>query len=139
MRDGQEDPALATDFTVTLSHRPGTLAATSAALGEAGVNIDGQCAYVCEGQGVYHLLVSDAYVARRALIDAGFVIEQERRVVVAPVENRPGAAAALLRRVADAGANIDLAYVTADGALVLGGEDPAAIARAVEEASGARG
>lgn len=120
-----------TDFTVSLSHRPGTLAAASAALGDAGINIEGQCAYVCEGHGVYHLLVSDAFQARRALIDAGFVIEEERRVVLADVENRSGAAAALLRRLADAGVNIDLAYGSAEGQLVLGGDEPDTIARAL--------
>lgn len=122
---------MATDFEISLFNRPGTLAAASAALGDAGVNIDGQCAYVCEGRGIYHVLVSDAVMAQRALIDAGFDILAERRVVVAPVEDRPGATAALVASVAQRGVNVDLAYVTADGRLVLGGPDPDAIARAV--------
>jgi hypothetical protein len=119
------------DFMVSLFHRPGTLAAASAALGAAGINIEGQCAFVCEGQGVYHLLVSDAERGRRALIDAGFDILTERRVVLSPVEDRPGAAAAILGRVAELGVNIDLVYLTADGQLVRGGDDPAAIQRAL--------
>lgn len=122
---------MASDFEISLFNRPGTLAAATKSLGDAGVNIDGQCAYVHEGRGVYHVLVSDAVVARRALIDAGFDILAERRVILATIEDRPGATAALLLGVAEHGVNVDLAYVTADGRLVLGGPDPDAIARAV--------
>jgi hypothetical protein len=123
---------MATDLAVALFHHPGTLAAASTVLGRAGVNIAGQCAFVCEGKGIYHLLVDQPFVAQRALIDAGFEILAERRVVVTPVEDRPGATGDLMRRVADGGVNIDLAYLAADGSLVLGGPDPSAIARVVE-------
>ena len=51
-------------------------------------------------------------------------------MVVTPVENRPGGGAKVFRRVAEAGANIDLVYLTADGRLVLGGPDVEAIRRA---------
>lgn len=112
---------MATDLTVGLINRPGTLAQASDALGRAGINIDGACGFVCGGQGLYHVLVEDAEGARRALIDAGFEIQEERQVVVAPVENRPGGAAAVLRQVAEANVNVDLLYLTADGRLVLGG------------------
>ena len=120
-----------TDFLISLHHRPGTLAATSDALGHAGVNIEGACATICEGQGVFHVLVSEAEQARRALIDSGFDIPAERRVVLSEVEDRPGAAADLLRRVAELGLSIDLVYLTTDGRLVLGGDDPAGIQRAL--------
>lgn len=120
-----------TDFMISLYNRPGTLAAASAALGNAGINVEGQCAFVCEGQGVYHLLVADAQRGRRALIDAGFDLLAERRVVLSRVEDRPGAAAAILSRIAAQGVNIDLVYVTADGQLALGGDDPAGIERAL--------
>jgi len=112
---------MATDLTVGLINRPGTLAQASDALGRAGINIDGACGFVCGGQGVFHVLVEDAEQARRALIDAGFEIQDERQVVVARVENRPGGAAAILRQVAEASVNVDLLYLTADGRLVLGG------------------
>jgi len=121
-----------TDFMISLFHRPGTLAAASAALGDAGIDIEGQCAYVCEGQGVYHLLVSDAEGGRRALIDAGFDILSERRVVVGRLEDQPAAAAALLSRIAGLGINIDLVYLAADGQIVLGGDDPGGIQRALD-------
>jgi hypothetical protein len=120
-----------TDFEISLFHRPGTVAAASAALGNAGINIEGQCAYVCEGHGVYHVLVADAEGGRRALIDAGFDILAERRVVVTPVEDRPGGAAAILGRIAAQGLSVDLVYITARGELAIGGDDPSAIGRAL--------
>ena len=123
---------MATDITLALVDQPGTLAKASDALGRAGVNIDGACGYVCDAQGVFHVLVQDVERGRRALLNSGFIIEDERRVVATPVENRPGAAAELLRRVAEAGVNVDLLYMTLDGRLVLGGSDVSKIERAIE-------
>lgn len=123
---------MATDLTIGLFDRPGSLAGASDALGRAGINIDGACGFVCDGQGTYHVLVGEVERARRALIDAGFTIEDERRVFISPIENQPGAAAALLRRVAEMNVNVDLMYTTLDGRLVLGGADAEAIDRAVQ-------
>jgi hypothetical protein len=106
---------MATDLMVGLVNRPGSLQRASEALGRAGVNIE----------------VEDAERARRALIDAGLEIQAERRVVVTAIENRPGSAAEVLRRVADAAVSIDLLYATADGRLVLGGDDVSAIKTAL--------
>jgi hypothetical protein len=122
---------MTTDITVGLVNQPGTVLRASDALGRAGINIEGACAYVCDGQGVFHVLVEDAQRARTALLDAGLELQTERKVVAIPVENKPGSAAAVLRRIAAAGVNIDLLYVTADSRLVLGGEDLAAIGAAL--------
>ena len=122
---------MATDLTVGLINRPGTLAHASDALGRAGVNIEGACGFVSGEQAVYHVLVEDLERARRSLIDAGFEIQEERQVAVTPIENRPGAAAALLRRIADAGLNVDLLYMTGDGRLVLSGDDVPGLRRAL--------
>jgi hypothetical protein len=122
---------MATDLTIGLVNRPGTLLSATDVLARAGINIEGACGYVCGSKGVYHVLVEDPERARRALTDASFEILAERPVAITPVENRPGSAGAVLRRVAEAGANIDLLYVTADGRLVLGGDDAHAIRRAL--------
>ncbi|MEW5992540.1 MAG: ACT domain-containing protein [Chloroflexota bacterium] len=122
---------MATDLTIGLVDRPGSLAKASDVLGRAGVNIDAAAGYVCEGEGVFHVLVGDAERARRALIDSGFEIQAERHVVTVAVENRPGEAARILRRLAEAQVNIDLLYTTLDGALVLGAEDLAALRAAM--------
>jgi hypothetical protein len=122
---------MTTDITVGLVNQPGTLLRASDALARAGINIEGACGYVADGQGVFHVLVEDAQRAHTALIDAGLEIQAERAVVAIPVENRPGSAAAVLRGIADANVNIDLLYVTADSRLVLGGNDLPAIAAAL--------
>ena len=122
---------MATDLTVGLINRPGTLAQASDVLGRAGVNIEGACGFGSGDQAVYHVLVEDLERARRSLIDAGFEIQEERQVALTPIENRPGAAAALLRRIADAGLNVDLLYMTGDGRLVLSGDDVPGLRRAL--------
>lgn len=122
---------MAHDLTISLANQPGTLGEALAALGHAGVNIDGACGFASDDRGVCHVLVVDPERARRALIDAGFDILAESPAAVARVENRPGAGAALLRRVADAGVNISLVYTTVDGRVVLLGDDVAAIQRAL--------
>ncbi|HEX9550880.1 MAG TPA: ACT domain-containing protein [Candidatus Limnocylindrales bacterium] len=122
---------MATDLTIGLVDRPGSLAKASDVLGRAGVNIEGAAGYVCEGQGVFHILVADAERARRALIDSGFEIQAERPIVRLTVENEPGEAARILRRLADAGVNIDLLYTTLDGELVLGADDVGALRAAL--------
>ena len=75
---------MATDLTVGLVNQPGTLLSASDALARAGINIEGACGYVCEGRGVYHVLVEETERARRALIDAGFEIQAERSVLITP-------------------------------------------------------
>jgi hypothetical protein len=123
---------MASNLTIRLVHRPGTLAQATEALGCAGANIEGACGYVCEsGEGVLHVLITDTERARRALIDIGFEILAERPVVLVAVANAPGEAAKLFRRVADAGHNIDLLYLAADGRLVLAGDDVRAIGAAL--------
>jgi hypothetical protein len=124
---------MATDLTVGLANRPGTLLGASDALARAGINIEGACGYLCDERGLFHVLVDDRERARRALLDAGFVIEAERPVAVIAVENRPGSAADVLRRVAEAEANIELLYMTGDGRLVLGGADVPAIRHALQQ------
>lgn len=114
---------MTTDLTIGLANRPGTLAAACEALGRAGVNIDGACGVVVDGRPELHVLVEDSGRAFRALIDAGFDILAERQVIALPIENRPGAAATLLRQITDGGANLDLVYTTLDGRVVLGSDD----------------
>jgi hypothetical protein len=122
---------MTTDLMIGMAHHPGTLAAACDALGHAGVNIEGAFGTVIAGHPELHVLVADAEHATRALIDASFDILAQRQVLAIPVENRPGAGAALLRRIADAGVSIDLMYTTLDGRLVLGSGDLAGLRAAV--------
>jgi hypothetical protein len=119
------------ELTVILVDRPGTLADAGEALGRAGINVDGVCGFPAGGEGILHVLVEDAATAREALSAAGLEVRDERDVAVTAVEDQPGAGGRLLRGIADAGVNINLIYLTTDGRLVLGGEDVAAIERAL--------
>ena len=119
------------DLTVILVNRPGTLAEAAEALGRAGVNIEGGCGFPSGSEGVFHVLVGDAVPARRALKEAGFEVRAERDVVTLDrLPDEPGTLGAALRRIADAGVNVDLLYSTPDGRVVLSGADVAAIRRA---------
>jgi len=70
-----------------------------------------------------HLLVEDADAAKRSLQEAGIEVRNERPVLVTEVKYRPGELGNLTRRIANAGVNIDLLYLTAKGQLVLGVDD----------------
>lgn len=121
---------MATDLTVILENRPGTLAQAAEALGSAGVNIDGSCGFPCEGVGVFHIAVQDASAARSALEGAGFEVRGEREVLVLDIEDKPGTLGETCRRFADAGVNVDLQYLATGTRVVLGADD-------IEKARGA--
>jgi hypothetical protein len=122
---------MATDLAVTVDDRPGVLADLGAAVGGAGINLDGVSGAAAGAASVVHLLVEDADGARRALEGAGYTSIEQRDVVVIPIENRPGALGELARTIADAGVNLDLIYLATDTRLVLGGPDIEALRAAV--------
>jgi hypothetical protein len=62
--------------------------------------------------------------AGRAIERLGLKVSEEREVVTVPMEDRPGSAAGILRRIGEAGINVELAYVAAGPRLVLGVSDP---------------
>jgi len=114
---------MAKDLTVILEDRPGTLADMGEALGKAGINIEGCCGFRSEGKGVIHILVEDVVAARRELQQAGLEVRGEREVLVLEVGDRPGALGDVTRRIAKAGANVDLIYLAANTRLVIGADD----------------
>jgi len=111
------------DLMFILPYQAGTLAQLTGALSEAGVNLDG-----CSGQqfgpeGIIHLLVEDAAGAREAASRAGFVVRGEHDVIVADIEDRPGALAGLLAPLAEAGIDVNLTYLATRSRLVIGVDD----------------
>jgi len=123
---------MAKDLTVVLQDRPGELARLGQATGEAGVNIQGMCAFTGEGRGIIHILVDDAKaaVARKALEDTGMGVADEREVLVVDVEDRPGTLGELARTLGEAGVNIELAYTTFGGVKLVIATDDLESARA---------
>jgi hypothetical protein len=123
---------MSTDLTVVLQDRPGELARLGQATGEAGVNIQGMCAFTGEGRGIIHVLVDDAQaaVARQALEDAGMGVADQREVLVIDVEDRPGTLGGLARSLGEASVNIELAYTTFGGVKLVIATDDVESARA---------
>ncbi len=114
---------MTTDLAVTVEDKPGELASLGEATGRAGINIDGVCCFASEGGFVVHLLVDDAAGARRAVENAGYTSIEEREVVLVGLEDRPGALGETARKIADAGVNIELAYLATNTRLVVGAAD----------------
>ncbi len=70
--------------------------------------------------------------ARQALSAAGYEVVQDRPVVAHELEDVPGSAGAALRRIADAGANLELVYLATATRLVVGSDDVDAARSALE-------
>lgn len=115
---------MATDLSVALENRPGELAKLGEATGAAGVNIEGVCGVATGGgTATVHILVEDVAATRSALENAGLQVTDERDVLVVDVEDRPGTMGQVARKIADAGVNIELAYLATNTRLVVGAAD----------------
>ncbi len=108
------------DLAIALENRPAALAEMGAALGRAGVSIEGGGAFVVNGHGVAHFLFEDGAAARVALEAAGILVLQERDVIVQRLnQTQPGQLGKITRRMAEAGVNIEVLYSDHDHQLIL--------------------
>lgn len=112
---------LAKDLTVDLQEdRPGMLAKAAEAIASGGLDIDG----FAELEGVLHVLTSDPRPARLALEAVGLRVTGDREVVLAQVEDRRGAAAAVFSRLARAGINVSYTYIASRNRIVMAVDQP---------------
>ena len=111
------------NLTVVLENRPGALAAACEAMGQEGINIEGMCCFASQGVAMLYVAVHDGAAARRAIERIGLRVSEERDVVPLPVEDKPGSAARLLRSIADAGVNVQLAYLATGPRIVVGSDE----------------
>lgn len=119
---------------IELEDRPGALAEMGEALGRSGLSVEGGGAWVVNGRGVAHFLFTDGEAARRALANAGIRVLAVRDVIVQRLsQSEPGQLGKLMRRMADAGVNIEALYSDHDHQLVVVVSD-AERARAVSAA-----
>ena len=106
----------ARDLAVDLREdRPGALAKAAEAIASGGLNLEG----FAEIEGILHVLTADARSARLALESVGLRVTGEREVVVLQGEDRPGYAAALFGRLAEAGINVSYTYVASRNRIVI--------------------
>jgi hypothetical protein len=109
----------AEDLTISLEQdRPGALGEVFRIVARANLNVEGY-AFI---EGLLHLLTRDASAARMALEASGIRVRRQRQVLVVDGENQIGKAAAILVRIAGAGANIFFSYVAAGDRVVIGAE-----------------
>ncbi|HET8648414.1 MAG TPA: hypothetical protein VFL95_00115 [Gemmatimonadales bacterium] len=114
------------DLTIELENRPGALAAMGEALGGAGVSVEGGGAWVVNGVGAAHFLVSDGAAARIALSAAGIRVLADREVLVQRLDQAiPGQLGRLTRAMAEAGVNIEVLYSDHEHQLILVVDDVA--------------
>jgi len=114
-------PRIAKDLAVDLKEdRPGMLARAAEAIASGGLNLDG----FAEIEGILHVLTSDPRMARLALESVGLRVIAEREVVVLRAADRPGVAAAVFGRLAEAGINVDYAYVASRNRMIIATDDP---------------
>ena len=114
--------ARATEFTLTLEDKPGTLADVAEALGKAGVNIDGFTGTTAGGKGVVSLVTNNPNGTGQALDAAGFK-HTTREVLIVKLEDKPGALGTFTRALASAGVNLSVGYITMGGRVVFGVSD----------------
>ena len=130
MSDHERGDPGETDLAVTLpDDRPGMLAKALQALGAAGINLEGHA----EMSGVVHVLTKDLEASRTALEAAGFTVVGEQPVVLVTPEDRPGSAAGIYRRIADAKVNIRFCYLATRDRLVIGADDLEALRAALSD------
>jgi len=113
---------MATEITVKLENRPGTLAKMGHVLGDAKINIEAIQLVAHDNYGRVQIVVDDPEQALRVLMAAGLPVES-RQVLVVNVLNEPGGLGDVAMVMADAGINIDATYVTIDGKVVMGVDD----------------
>ncbi len=127
------------DLAIALDNRPGALADMGAALGRAGVSVEGGGAWVVDGVAVAHFLFEDGTRARVALESAGIRVMAEREVLVQRLrQGRPGQLGEFSGLMAEAGVNIEVLYSDHANQLILVVDDLER-GRSVSEAWARRG
>ena len=92
-----------------IENKSGRLTEVCEALGAAGVNIRGFSVSDTAGFGIVHLVVDDPDRGREALAGAGFTVKASS-VLCIDLPDNPGGLARVLRRVSEAGVNIEYVY-----------------------------
>jgi hypothetical protein len=98
-------------FIVDLKNEPGSLAKLTEAIAAKGINIEAFAGATAGGSGSVSLLTNDEEGTRRALADAGFKA-RELEIASINIDHKPGGLAAVARKLADAGVNIEASFVT---------------------------
>jgi hypothetical protein len=108
------------DIEMRMRNQPGELARMGAALGQAGVSVEGGGMFLVGDVGVAHFLVADPQPGGPALEAAGLDVAACREVVSLRLDQeKPGQLGKLTAAMAQAGVNIEVLYSDHDHQLIL--------------------
>jgi len=97
-------------LSIFVENKPGTLAAICDALAEAKINIFGMSISDTVDHSVIRIVLSDSRKARNLFEERG-VLVVENDVILLENANKPGAMAAIARKLQKAKVNIEYAYL----------------------------
>ncbi len=100
---------IATQFSLLLENRPGSLAETCSALAAKAVNIEAIMASDVRGWGTVRLVVNHEDTARKVLESMGLKFTEEK-VLAVRLSDRPGALGRVTRKLAEHNLNIEYVY-----------------------------
>jgi hypothetical protein len=109
---GGAEMAKTKQFTITVENQPGALAKIAKTLGNAKVNILALLGTAQGTNGTMELVVEDPRRAKKALDDAGLA-HQETAAEEIELQNKPGALAQQLDKLAAKGVNLNSICATA--------------------------
>ncbi len=95
-------------FIVDIKNKPGELARITEAIAAKGIDITGFTGATCGDSGSVALITNDEAGTRRALTDGKWT-HRSVELVTASIASKPGSLAAVARKLADAGVNIEAA------------------------------
>lgn len=132
----------ATEFTIHVEDRPGTLGKLCRALGDRKVNIVAFQASPSEQRKSQLRLVVDSPAAARSVLDAEGLIYTETEVAQVSLPNRPGELGRAGARLAEANININYAYggnepETNAPLVILGVAEVGRVAKILDQAAAA--
>lgn len=108
------------DLEIRLSHAPSAVAELGAALGKAGVNIEGGGVFTVNNEKIAHFLFENGAVAQQALEAAGIEVIACRKVLVQKLkQEEPGQLGKFTLTMANAGVNIEVLYSDHHNQLIL--------------------
>jgi hypothetical protein len=102
------------EITAYLENKPGRLAKICSALAQEKVNIQALSVMDTPDRSVLRMVTNDLEPTRKALTSVGTEWQQSE-VIAVDMENRPGALAKILEKLAEEHINIEYAYVAPSG------------------------
>ncbi len=95
-------------------------------LADTGINVEGGTSFFREGHRVVHVAVEDPAPAVAPLRGAGLLVADAQEVIAMTVEDRPGAAAEITEKLAEAGLSAYFMYLGTNTRIIIGVDDLAA-------------